>query len=405
MRATTLAAVLFLTPNCLPAAEILPFSVKLDVALKELHEDFCWFHPRTTAIPGHGQNGNPAVLLTLQKHLKVSDHYSGLYWMWSDDLGKTWTKPEGPPELDWQKESDQVDIAVADVTPGWHPATGKVIAIGIKVRYSKAGAELLDKPRSWECAYAVFEPATKKWTRWQMLSLPETEGKFYIVGPGCCQWLVQPDGALLIPCYIRGPKVEPYRTTVLHCSFDGKEMKFLGHGDEIKLAEGRGIYEPSMCRFQGKVYLTLRSDARGYVAVSDDGLHYQPIKAWVFDDGKELGSHNTQQHWVPHSDGLFLSYTRRGANNDHIPRNRAPIFIAQVDPKSMQVLRKTEKVLMPERGAMLGNFGSSPITPNESWVTDAEFILGKKPHAKGADGSIFVARVLWEKPNQDVPKK
>jgi hypothetical protein len=31
------------------------------------------------------------------------------------------------------------------------------------------------------------------------------------------------------------------------------------------------------------------------------------------DDGAELGSYNTQQHWLSHGDGLFLMYTRRGA--------------------------------------------------------------------------------------------
>src|SRR5581483_5404275 len=102
-------------------------------------------------------------------------------------------------------------------------------------------------------------------------------------------------------------------------------LKYLKHGDEITIADGRGIYEPSLVRFAGKYYLTLRNDSRGYVTVSDDGLHYQPIKPSTFDEGKYLGSYNSQQHWLAHTDGLFLSYTRRGYNNDHIPRHRAPI--------------------------------------------------------------------------------
>ncbi len=55
---------------------------------------------------------------------------------------------------------------------------------------------------------------------------------------------------------------------------------------------------------------------------------------------------------------------------------------------------------MPERGAMLGNFGASAITKDESWVTDAEFMIGDKPHPRGADGSIWNARVLWGKENK-----
>ncbi|MDA0590788.1 MAG: exo-alpha-sialidase, partial [Planctomycetota bacterium] len=91
---------------------------------------------------------------------------------------------------------------------------------------------------------------------------------------------------------------------------------------------------------------------------------------------------------------------RRGANNDHIARNRAPIFVAQVDLAKLQVLRQTERALLPERGVMLGNFGATAITPEESWVTDSEYILTGKPHAKGADGTTWLGRIRWSKPNQ-----
>jgi hypothetical protein len=54
----------------------------------------------------------------------------------------------------------------------------------------------------------------------------------------------------------------------------------------------------------------------------------------------------------------------------------------------------------------LGNFGASAITPDESWVTDAEFIsrlvdanAGKALHPKGADGTVWAGRVRWSKPN------
>ena len=35
-------------------------------------------------------------------------------------------------------------------------------------------------------------------------------------------------------------------------------------------------------------------------------------------------------------------------------------------------------------------------------VTDSEFILSDKPHAKGADGSTFAARVLWLQSNKRI---
>ncbi|MDA1280744.1 MAG: hypothetical protein O3B95_12040 [Chloroflexi bacterium] len=152
--------------------------------------------------------------------------------------------------------------------------------------------------------------------------------------------------------------------------------------------------------FKNPLHLTLRNDNRGYVTSSDDGLHFDAIKPWMFDDGGELGSYNTQQHWVTHSDGLFLSYTRRGANNDHIVRNRAPLFVARVAVERLTVLRETEKVLIPERGVMLGNFGVAVINQQESWVTDSEFITNGKSHQRGADGSTFIARLKWSQPNR-----
>lgn len=73
---------------------------------------------------------------------------------------------------------------------------------------------------------------------------------------------------------------------------------------------------------------------------------------------------------------------------------------AQVDPEALHVLRRTEQPLLPERGAMLGNFGGASITPDESWITDSEYILSATPHSKGADGTTWLGRVKWSKPNQ-----
>ncbi|MBC8115135.1 MAG: hypothetical protein H7062_12195, partial [Candidatus Saccharimonas sp.] len=233
-----------------------------------------------------------------------------------------------------------------------------------------------------------------------MLAMPETDGKFFLVSPGCVQWLEQADGTLLIPAYFKGPTGNDYTTTVLHCSFDGRQLKYLGHGDELTLTGGRGLYEPSLTRYRDQYYLTLRHDTAAYVTTSRDGLHFQPPKKWTFDDDQDLGSYNTQAHWLAHSDGLFLTYTRRGANNDHIARHRAPIFVAQVDPDKLQVLRRTEQPLLPERGVMLGNFGAAAITPGESWVTDSEYLISAQPHPKGADGTTWLGRVKWSLPNR-----
>ncbi len=372
-----------------------PFQARAQAVLRELREESCWFHPRVVALPGMGKDGQPAVIMTIQKHLGVSDYYSGMYFLRTDDLGKTWTGPTEIPELAWQKGPDGETIGVCDVTPGWHAPSGMLIAVGVKVRYSAQGGQLLDRPRSHECAYATFDSRTNQWSGWKTLALPDTDGKFFLVAPGCVQWLVRADGSLLVPVYFKGQAGADYRVTVLKCAFDGREMKYLAHGDALALEGGRGLCEPSLAFFRGKYYLTLRNDARAYVTTSGDGLHFAPIKTWTFDDGQDLGSYNTQAHWLMHGGALYLAYTRRGAGNDHIVRNRAPIFLAEVDPEKLCVLRRSEQAVLPERGVMLGNFGAAAITPEEAWITDAEFIHGTTPHPRGADGTVWVGRITW----------
>lgn len=378
-----------------------PFEVQAEVAYQELRSDFCWFHPRAAAIPGVGKDGVPSVIMTIQKHLVVSDYYSGLYYMRTDDLGETWSEPIEIPELAWQYEPDGTTVSVADVTPGWHEQTGKLLAIGIKVRYSKQGRQLLDKPRSHDGAYSVFNPENNTWTTWKMIAnVPYRDSKFHLLNPGCVQWLVRPNGNILVPIYFSGPELGESSVTVLECTFDGETLTYLRHGEEMTVKGGRGLGEPSLALFKDTYYITMRNNFTAYVASSKNSMDWEPFREWKFDDGEVLGSYNTQAHWLVHSDGLFLSYTRKGYNNDHIPRNRAPIFLAQVNPDKLEVIRSTEKVLIPERGAMLGNFGASAITNEESWVTDAEFMVGDKPNPRGADGSVWVARVKWSRKNK-----
>lgn len=377
-----------------------PYEATAEPIFSELTPAYCWFHPRAAAIPGFGRDKHPAVIVTIQKHLAADDHYSGLYFLRTDDLGKSWSGPTEIPELGWKQTDNGETIAVCDVTPGWHQHSGKMICIGTKLRYSAQGAQLLDKPRSHECAYATYNPRTNQWSEWKLLQMPDTDDKFFLLAPGCVQWLEQADGTLLVPAYFRGPSGEDYVSTVIHCSFDGRQLQYLEHGDELAMTGGRGLVEPSLVKWQQTYFLTLRNDNAAWVTTSDDGLHFRPPRKWTFDDGSDLGSYNTQAHWLTHSDGLFLTYTRRGANNDHIARNRAPIFVAQVDPARLQVLRDTEQMLLPERGVMLGNFGATSVTDHESWVTDSEYVLSGKVDPRGADGTTWLGRVRWKLPSQ-----
>jgi hypothetical protein len=159
------------------------------------------------------------------------------------------------------------------------------------------------------------------------------------------------------------------------------------------------LYEPSLARHRGRFFLTMRNDRAAYVARSADGLHFEEPRKWTFDDGADLGSYNTQAHWVTHQDGLFLTYTRRGANNDNVVRHRAPLFIAQIDPDRLVVLRATERELVPNRGAQLGNFAVVDVNERETWVTTSEGMSPGNPAQYGSNNRVYAARIIWDKAN------
>lgn len=201
------------------------------------------------------------------------------------------------------------------------------------------------------------------------------------------------------------------RVTVIRCGFDGAKLRILEIGNTLKHDTKRGYAEPSLAVFKGKYFLTLRRDDGADVAVSTDGLHFSEPKKWTWDDGTDLGSYNTQAHWVAHSDALYLVYTRKEANNDHIFRNRAPLFMAEVDPERLCVKRATEQILIPEKGARYGNFGICNVSERETWVVETEWM--QRPPAEpiipvmnkwGAEARVYAARIIWEKPNKDWDK-
>ncbi len=373
------------------------YSVQLDTIRTGFDQRTCWVHARAGAIPGHP----PTVVLTMQKLLlSGSDVFYALNDMRTDDLGKTWTGPvEHSETLGRRDEPGGVTVAACDFWPQWHAATGKLLGIGHTVRYRN---NRVIPNRQRETCYSVYDPAQPEWTRWETLAMPDPE-KFYNAGAGCVQRFDLPNGEILLPICFKGHDEKFTRVTVLRCAFDGRRLTFLEQGNELAVNSARGLGEPSLTRHRDRYYLTLRHDQAGYVCTSEDGLHFGKPQRWLWNDGTPLGNYNTQQHWVTQPDGLFLVYTRRGANNDHVFRHRAPLFMAQVDPEHLRVLRSTERVLVPERGARLGNFGVTAISPRETWVTVTEWMqtTGPNPHdytvpmKRGADNAVFVARILW----------
>jgi hypothetical protein len=378
------------------------YQLQLDILSTGFDKQTCWVHPRAGAIPGK----TPKVVLTMQKlELTGSDVFHPLNDIRTDDLGKTWTKPvEHADTLGRRNEPEGTIVGICDFTPKWHAQSKTLLGIGHTVRYQN---NKVMSNRRRETPYSIYDEKARTWTPWVTMAMP-AGGKFYNSGAGCVQRVDLANGEILLPIYFKSQEAKQYSTTVLRCKFDGKVLSYAEHGSELVVPVDRGLYEPSLTAFQGRYFLTMRNDKAGYMAVSKDGLKFSEPKKWTWDDGSDLGNYNTQQHWVTHSEALFLVYTRRGANNDHVFRHRAPLFMAQVDVEKMHIIRATEHVIVPEKGARLGNFGVVEVNENETWVTVAEWMQTNPPNPHdytipmkyGADNRVYAARIQWAKPNK-----
>jgi hypothetical protein len=402
------------------STEHLSFTIERSVAHSGFDGRKCWVHARAGAVPPRvpgNDSDKPLVVMTMQKLLlSGSDVFYALNETRSDDLGATWTAPVQhdsfarqtvtAPITDKDKLPTGAGIAphllqpgdettVCDFAPEWHAASQRLLGLGHTVWY-RDNKVMRVRPRG--IAWAVYNTVSKQWSPWRTVDLPDTP-EFQCAGAGSVQRVDLLGGDVLIPFYFKEPQQARYSVTVCRCRFDGRSLDYIEHGNSLTIPVKRGLYEPSLTHFRGRFYLTLRNDDHGYVSISNDGLHFEKPRRWTFDDGSDLGNYNTQQHWVTHSDGLFLVYTRRGANNDHVFRHRAPLFIARVDPEHLHVIRDTEQVLVPERGARLGNFGVTDVSPDETWVTVTEWMQPDGVEKHGSDNSVFVAKLKWNRPS------
>ena len=355
-----------------------------------------WFHPRACTIPG---KPTLTVFMTVQV-IGGSDYFGPVQMMTSRDLGKTWTDPTPVPPLGRVKQPDGSEEGVCDVVPQWHPATKSVLALGHNVYYSGPKFSR-DQPPRWP-VYAVYRDG--KWGPRRKLEWDDPRGA-YIYSNNCGQRVVLPNGDILLAFTFGPDPKKPRSVAGVLCGFDGDTLTVKKVGRPLTNDTGRGLLEPSVTAFGGRYYLTIRAeDGRGYVSESADGLDWSAARPWAWEDGTPLVMSTTQQHWLPHSDGLWLVYTRKDPTNANVIRWRSPLWMARVDPKSLRLRKETERVVVPLVGdgvavpdqvALMGNFHPVNITPDESWVTVGEWMP-----RNGVRGDLLLARVRWEKPNQ-----
>ncbi|PHS12118.1 MAG: hypothetical protein COA78_08740 [Blastopirellula sp.] len=165
---------------------------------------------------------------------------------------------------------------------------------------------------------------------------------------------------------------------------------------------GRGLLEPQIVEFQGRLYMTMRAeDGFGYVSVSDDqGKSWSAPHPWRWHDGEKIPMHTTMTKLLSHTDGMLLVYTRIRDDNQNVFRNRAPLYCADVDPKTLSLRRQTERVLIPNRGQPVGNFWVWLIDQNKSYVCAAEWPRDSQSRSQATNGHTWLAKIYWKQPNQ-----
>jgi hypothetical protein len=360
-----------------------------------------WFHPRACRVPGKTAAA-PVALMTLQS-IGGSDYFGPVHWSESTDLGKTWAKPRPIPALDRVPVTEHLGLTagVCDVVPQYHPPTKTILAMGHVVFYKgpkfARGDQLARYP-----VYTVRR-ADGTWGKRRILKWKDPRGAF-IYSNNCGQRVVLPNGDILL-AFTFGDKPTHRSVAGVLCSFDGENLKIKKVGPPLKLAHKRGLLEPSVTQFDGKFYITIRAeDDHGYQSVSADGLNWAPKQRWVWGNGDPINMSTTQQHWLTHSDGLFLVYTRKDKANTGVIRWRAPLYVARVDVRTRRLIRATERVVLPLMGdgvkdpnsvALMGNFNITNAGPGESWVTVGEWMP-----RKNARGDLLLARIRWSRPNQ-----
>ena len=373
----------------------------MDMKISKIHTNpekgYCFVHAR-----GDIDKNGRIIVTTQPLRLSGSDIFYRMHKIVSYDGGKTWSDITPCEFLDRRKNDDGTEMCLSDATPMYHKKTGAFLLTGHAVIYKDD--EIAPAPQKRHILYSVFDEEKQDFDGISELKLLTDE--FFEEGSGCSQCYELPDGDVLIPFYgkdlegARDPWHSCSKVAVLRCGFDGKTLTVKEMGNVLSVDVPRGLGEPSIVKAGNEFLLCLRNDESGFVAKSADGLHFEKPVELCFDNGKNAGNYNTQQHWIRGRDKAYLVYTRRAENNGHVFRHRAPLFMAEFDAEKMCLVKNTEVIVVPERGARLGNFGCFNASEDEAYVIAAEWMQSDSGEweacAKyGSDNSIFVTKITF----------
>jgi hypothetical protein len=355
-------------------------------------------------IPAITLGKSHAFMINQILSLTGADVFLGHEISRSTDGGEKFEKPQKLNDVEYIENGIRTIFGI-DVML-YHPQTDKWLCFGRTTHYEHdKHPVLINGISTCEAYYAVFDPDLMQIG--DILPLPVPFESISAVPHG--QPIIDCNGNILLTLY--GTTLEDTRSRIVSVlySYDGEQIKIIRSGSPLVSGSEhtRGYCEPSLACLNGKYYITIRTDEAALLATSENGLDFSKPFPWRFDNGETVESINTQQRWVRFKDKLYLAYTRKTQYNSHIFRNRAPLFIAEFDEDKLCLLRDSERILVPELGARLGNFQVTDVNDNEAWVTVAEWMqYGGKPDewqqcAKyGSNNTLWRARVIRKETEQ-----
>lgn len=329
-----------------------------------------WFLPRFCVIPGKTRR----LIMTMQA-ITGSDVYQPVHWSESSDDGKSWSEPKAVPGMGRKITASGLTEALCDTVPEHHPQTGCVIALAQNIYYSD---EKLTQPYEQRWPYYAVLTAKGDWRPPKKLEWDHPDAPNMYTG-GAAQRVTLADGSILLPLCHKPASRPDFAVTVVACAFDGTTMRVVETGSTLRFSSGRGLLEPSLVSFDGRYFLTIRAEnGQGFVAASPDGLHWDRMSAWAWDDGEIVTTSTTQQHWLGSPRGLHLVYTRKDESNRNVFRWRAPLYMADVDAARLRLIRRSEITVFalnadgvshPEAVEHYGNFHAGRLDSESALVS------------------------------------
>ena len=363
-------------------------TIERSVASKGYDRKTCWVNP--VALPA----GNEVLLLSQKLLIEAVDCFSDLSLFRSPDGGKTWQGPEAISCLAGTDNPDGIrERYLASAMR--RCADGRILVLVTSFHYDSRNRAV--PSRSQRVKYLYFDPVRSVWADPRELDLPAAADADVLAVDA---QFVELDGDLLLPYCVRQASRFYSRIAKIRAESDGR-LTVAEWSEPIVCAAGRGFFEPSLCRFEGKYYLSLRSDDSAYCTFSNDWKVFPEASKWCFADGSWLGSYNTMTRLLCIGGKCYLVYTRKGLNNDHVFRHRAPLLIGEVVPDQPAVLPETEQIVVPEHGARLGNFTAASEDENHAFVSVAEWMQTVSPDTHdcrrcekyGADNRIWYVKM------------